>query len=67
MYYLVIRKKNNLGAVFLFTPFRLFLLPFKTLLAICNSTSASKVASVSCLMSGAKSPSLPVSFFPFLN
>jgi hypothetical protein len=46
--------------VFLLTPFLLLRLPLKTSLAICDSTSASSAASVSCLISGAKSPPLPV-------
>jgi hypothetical protein len=53
--------------VFLFTPFFLFLVPERTSLAICDSTSASKAASVNCFISGAKSPSLPVRFLPLLN
>ena len=53
--------------VLVLKPFLLFDLPPRTSLAIWDSTSASSAASVSCLISGAKSPSLPVSFFPFLN
>jgi hypothetical protein len=49
------------------TPFFLFLFPNRTSFAICDSTSASKDASVSCLIRGPKSPSLPVNLFPFQN
>ena len=53
--------------IFLLEPLRLFFLPESTSSAICDSTSASSAASVSCLISGAKSPPLPVSFLPLLN
>ena len=59
--------KNSFILLFLFRLFHLFLLPFNISLAICNSISASKATSVSCLISGIKSPSLAVRFLPFLN